>query len=442
MNLVGVISSDTKLNETIRTELEGRVGGHYLLSFPTVDDVMEFLSFELPEIVAVNLSDTEIDVDGIIHQIRDDSWLHNFGIIGLFDQDKHDEEELLARLKNVNVLALLNYSRVSSHIAKSVQIIDQNRQIIFQSELSSRFFERASGSFTIENDVLAASLYSSIAATTLAQRGYINPDTKMRLQLALAELVTNGIEHGNCGITYEEKSQFLEQGLSVVDLVEEKCKDPLIAAKRVRFEYDIRPDSTRFLVCDEGDGFDVTGLNNKLKIEGQMSLHGRGIKMAAALASKLAYNKKGNEVTLVFPHDDAVTRDTPAGFTDEEVIYTKKGDIVMREGESSNYLYYIASGTFSVFHNARHVGMLTPADIFTGEMSFLLNNRRSATVRAEGDGKLIKISRKSFVTVIKEYPHYGIFLSKLLARKLVRANVRSVLIQQRQGSTQNEAAKA
>ena len=73
--------------------------------------------------------------------------------------------------------------------------------------------------------------------------------------------------------------------------------------------------------------------------------------------------------------------------------------------------------------------MITPADIFMGEMSFLLNNRRSAAVRAEGDGKLIKIARRDFVMVIKNYPHYGIFLSKLLARKLVRTNERNVLVQ-------------
>ena len=57
-----------------------------------------------------------------------------------------------------------------------------------------------------------------------------------------------------------------------------------------------------------------------------------------------------------------------------------------------------------------------------GEMAFLLNNKRSAAVYAEEKGKLIKISRKSFVHVMKNYPHYGIFLSKLLARKIVRAN--------------------
>ena len=430
MNLIGVISTDANINELIQREFESRFADRYILRFPSADEILEFLNFDLPEIVIFNFSDSRIDTRAIIDQVRNDTWLHNFGIIGLFNPEQYKEEELLDELKNVNILALLNFHRIRSHIAKSVQIIDENRQIIFQSELSSRLFERASGSFVLENDILASSIYAGIAATTLAQRGFINAETKMHIQLALSELLINAVEHGNCGITYEEKSKFLEDGLSVVDLVQEKCKDPEIAAKKVDFEYNIRPEATRFVIRDAGKGFNVKALSDKLRIEGEMSLHGRGIRMAVALASKLSYNRTGNEVSITFPHDKVVVRDTPAGFADQEEVVVKKDDIIFKEGETSNFLYYISSGTYSVFHKSQHIGMITPADIFMGEMSFLLNNRRSATVRAEGSGRLIKLSRKAFVSVIKEFPHYGIFLSKLLARKLVRANLRNAIIQQ------------
>ena len=36
--------------------------------------------------------------------------------------------------------------------------------------------------------------------------------------------------------------------------------------------------------------------------------------------------------------------------------------------------------------------------------------------------KILKISRNSYINAIKKYPHYAILLSKLLAKKLVRAN--------------------
>ncbi|RKX75875.1 MAG: cyclic nucleotide-binding protein [Spirochaetes bacterium] len=431
MSLIGVLSTDQMLNSIIKEEFDLKVKDSFILQFlEDESSAMEFLNFDLPEIVIINFSDQNFPVGRILENIQNDSWLHNFGMVGLYDSEKHDEDELLKEYKNTNVLAMIDNMRVRSHILKCVQIIDQNRQIIFQKDLSDKLVDKSSGSFLIENDVLAVSVYAGIAATMLAQRGYINQDTKMRLQLGLSELIINGVEHGNCGITFEEKSAYLERGKSILDLIEEKCKDPEIARKRVLLEWEIMEDGTKFVIKDEGEGFDVKKLKEDLEREGPLSLHGRGIKMAKHFASKLYYNSKGNKVTFIVKHDRQLPRKTPVGFSEEEVLLTKRGDIIFEQGESSDFLYYISSGQFSVFHNNRHVGVLSPEDIFMGEMSFLLNNRRSATVRAESDGKLIKISRKSFISVVRNYPHYGIFLSKLLARKLVRANLLNALIEE------------
>ena len=99
-----------------------------------------------------------------------------------------------------------------------------------------------------------------------------------------------------------------------------------------------------------------------------------------------------------------------------------EGDIVFKEGEPSNFLYYIATGAFDVMVQGSKVSELKPDDIFVGEMSFLLNNRRNATVVAKGPGRLIKISKKNFITAIRKNPHYSLFLSRLLAQRIERIN--------------------
>ncbi len=427
MSLIGVLNSDIKINQSITDAFAAHSSSKYLLTcLSNEKKILEFLNFELPEIIIINFSDSVLNIDSMVEQVQNDAWLHSFGIIGLFDRSKQTEKEILNKMKDLNVLVMLDYARIRSHIVKSVQIITNNWQIIFQKEISSRLVEKVSGSFTIEGDILSVPVYAGIAATNLAQRGCIDPDTKMHLQLSLAELIINGIEHGNCGISYDEKTDALENGMSVVELVNEKRKDPEIAAKKVEFEWEISEEETRFIIRDDGCGFDVIKYRERLKKENMYALHGRGIRMATALAKKLSYNQKGNQVTLIIDHDQSLSKETPQGFSSEEIVSVEKGDIIFREGELSDFLYYISSGKYSVFHRSKQVGALSPADIFVGEMSFLLNNARSATVRAEDSGKLIKISRKSFISVVKEYPHYGIFLSKLLARKLVRSNVRNV----------------
>jgi len=423
MSTLGIINSDPEIQSNIElTFKEKNEHNIDLLFLKQEDEILEYIKYALPELIIINFSDPQININGIIDHIHDDKWMFNFGIIGLFDNGAGKEEELLKKYKAINVLAMLDNCLIKSHLIKSINIIQQNYQIVFQRELAKTFLEGASGSFIIDNDLLAVPLYAGIGATILSQRGLIDPDRKMHLQLALIELIVNAIEHGNCGISYEEKTQSLESGVSSVELIAEKCKNPAINAKKVSFSWEINADNSAFIIRDQGNGFDVNAFKEKVKKQSGYSLHGRGIIMAHKLSHKLIYNAKGNQVTLVINNDDSIEHDVPAGFTKEQVVTVKKGDVILKEGDSSNCLYYISSGTYEVLHNEKVVGSLSVQDIFMGEMSFLLNQRRSATIRATSAGKLIFLPQKTFINIIREYPHYGIFLSKLLAKRIVRSN--------------------
>ena len=442
MGVLGVINSEPSVKTRIDDAISGDPSKRYTALYLTEKDrIVEFLNYDLPEIVLINFSDPSIDVDDIVSGFINDKWLLNFGIIGIFSGEKNNEETYLKKYQSLNILAMLDVNRLRSHLIKNIQIIEKNYQIIFQREFSRDLLDGSSGSFTLDNDILAIPLYAGIGATLLAQRSLINLEHKMQLQLSLGELIVNAVEHGNCGISFEEKTMGMDKGLSVVELVAQKCKDPLIKKKKVEFSWDIQNDHTSFVIRDEGDGFDVKSHLEKIKEQNQFSLHGRGIKIATMFSSKLIYNDKGNEVKLVINHDSSVEHEVPVGFSREQVTRVKTGDIVLRENEPSDYLYYIISGNYSVYHKSKKVGSLTPQDIFMGEIAFLLNQRRSASVRADSPGKLVVLSRKSLVTIIREYPHYGIFLSRLLARRLVRANEKNAVLTERLREVLSEQAK-
>ncbi|MCL1811913.1 MAG: cyclic nucleotide-binding domain-containing protein [Treponema sp.] len=423
MSTLGIVNSDPEIKKSAEYVFQQIPNHNYDLVFLSEDEeILEFFNYALPELVVINFSDPKINTEGIIEHIKDDKWILNFGIIGLYSHETDTEEALIKKYKSINILTLLDNYRFKTHLVKSIQIIEQNYQIIFHREFTKTLLEGASGSFTIHNDLLAVPLYSGIGATILVQRGLINPDSKMHLQLALAELIVNAIEHGNCGISYDEKTRALEEGISAIDLIAEKCKNPEVAAKKVTFNWEINQDKSFFIIKDEGKGFDVKAHLEKVAKQDEYSLHGRGIRMAASLFHELKYNATGNQVALIVKHDISVEHEVPVGFSREQIVIVKKGDVVLREGEPSDYLYYISSGTFEVLHNNQPVGTLSPQDIFMGEMSFLLNQRRSATIKATSQGKLILLTQKTFINVIREYPHYGIFLSKLIAKRLVRSN--------------------
>ncbi|MCL2800724.1 MAG: cyclic nucleotide-binding domain-containing protein [Treponema sp.] len=423
MSTLGIINSDSQVKKSIESAFgQNSQYSKDMLFLVKEDEIFEFINYALPELVIINFSESVINIIKIIEHVKNDKWILNFGIIGIFDNEKDKESDLLKKYNDINVLVMLDKNLIASHFLKCIECIEKNYQIIFQREFSRTFLEGASGSFTLDNDLKSVPLYAGIGATILSQRGLLDPERKMHLQLALIELIVNAIEHGNCGISYEEKTEALESGLTAVEIIAEKCKDPAINAKKVVFSWDIKPEKSTFVISDQGNGFDVKEYLEKMRTQSEYSLHGRGIKMAAKLFKNIKFNAKGNQVALIVEHDKSAEYEVPAGFTKERIISVKKGDVILKEGDPSDCLYYISSGTYDVIHNDKCVGTLSAQDIFLGEMSFLLNQRRSATIKASSSGKLIHLTQKTFVNIIREYPHYGVFLSKLLAKRIVRSN--------------------
>ena len=420
MHKIPVVSTDEKLNEVIRRECAGSEGELIPIFFSNIDDVIEFLKYELPEMKIFYFSDPMVDCLAIFKEIQKDPWLHYGGIIGI--HDILDDKVLLETMRDANIIAVLRKKEFMSSFPRLLRIIRQNKQILLQRGIQQHLLKTISGAFVIDNDPLDITTYTNLVANYLYNSNLLGRDEKEKLHVALLELLINAIEHGNCKIGYDEKTAFLENNGDIMDLIREKNKDPSIKARKVFFSYTITPDKSRFLIRDEGSGFDWQArMASSSETPG---LHGMGMKMADLYVHELTYNKKGNEVSFEIDHQKAESNIIPKIFERSGEIVFKDGEYICSEGEQSDYLYYIVSGTLYVYSKGKFVSSLTPDDLFMGEMSFLLSNKRSATVVAKGTCSLIKISKQDFVNMIKQSPHYGIFLARLLAQRLARLNAR------------------
>lgn len=416
-----VISGDDALNAFINAQCKAMGGDYQPVFFKKKNEVIEYLKYELPEIKMINFSDKIIDAKSILEEIAKDPWLHYGGVIAIHDNLK--EKELLESMDEQNVIAVLRRSELDNGFSRLMKILKQNKQILFQRGIQQHLLKSISGSFVMDNDPLDIKTHTNLVSNYLFNTSLIGREEKENLHVALLELLINAIEHGNCKISYDEKSAWLEARRDIMDLIREKNKDPVIKARKVYFSYTIERDSSRFVIRDEGTGFDW-----RARIASQIDkpgLHGMGVKMANAYVQNMTYNEAGNEVTFEIMHRHNESNTIPAIFDVSNELVFEDGQYVCSEGEESDYLYYIVSGNLNVYTKGKLVSLLSPDDIFMGEMSFLLSNRRSATVVSKGRSVLIKISKQDFVNLIKESPHYGIFLARLLAQRLARLNLRT-----------------
>ena len=96
-----------------------------------------------------------------------------------------------------------------------------------------------------------------------------------------------------------------------------------------------------------------------------------------------------------------------SSYSEENVITVAKGENLIYEGEDSNELYYIQTGTLAVLKRKssgeQQIGTIYSGEI-VGEMSFIDNEPRSATVRALSDCIVIPIPREVFTRSQKSLP--------------------------------------
>lgn len=116
--------------------------------------------------------------------------------------------------------------------------------------------------------------------------------------LIICELFNNAIEHGNLGITYDEKSDLIDRN-ALHDEMESRLQQEPYKDRFATVSYEKTDDHILITVEDMGDGFDyakyLTFDENRV-----FDNHGRGIAMANTMLD-ISYIGKGNIVKVNIP---------------------------------------------------------------------------------------------------------------------------------------------
>lgn len=111
---------------------------------------------------------------------------------------------------------------------------------------------------------------------------------------AIAELLVNAVEHGNCGITYDEKTKLVETD-KWKEEVDRRCNLEENKSKFVEVLFSKTNEDYSISISDKGPGFNWP---NYLRLDPSraLDLHGRGIARANMIFDILEYHGNGNKV--------------------------------------------------------------------------------------------------------------------------------------------------
>jgi YesN/AraC family two-component response regulator len=117
------------------------------------------------------------------------------------------------------------------------------------------------------------------------------------IRLGLYEIILNAIEHGNLGISYEEKSQALQDN-TYLKLLASRSNEQSRRDKRVFIDCTSDRNDLKIEVRDEGEGFNYKEFANMDDPDRMLKAHGRGIFLASLYLDRMEYREPGNKVIL------------------------------------------------------------------------------------------------------------------------------------------------
>ncbi len=182
-----------------------------------------------------------------------------------------------------------------TEIIEVVRSVVRHREQIDPTPFYSPHLTRETKLFEITAD---DSYVQPIINQIALQVGSLVPDSEIiNLKIGMEEMIKNAAEHGNLGITFEEKNKALEAG-TFGELLQSKLAQGTNAKKRITVSPELSPDNLTVAIRDEGEGFDWRALP-ELSAETLLKCNGRGIFLTKIYYDEVRYNNAGNEVTLI-----------------------------------------------------------------------------------------------------------------------------------------------
>jgi len=170
-----------------------------------------------------------------------------------------------------------------------------------------RCLVRTEFSFALENDPAMIDPLVDLVQQMIAGMKFTDFAGRLQISVAVKEALLNALFHGNLQITQQEieavSDHLLEE--NEPSLVEQRRAQAPYNERKLLVDVKITGEEARFVIRDQGPGFDVhavSGVND----QGNPELErGRGLSLMRTFMDQVVFNEAGSEVTLIKRRDPA-----------------------------------------------------------------------------------------------------------------------------------------
>lgn len=127
---------------------------------------------------------------------------------------------------------------------------------------------------------------------------------RIRVGIAVEEAMNNACYHGNLEVNSAAREDLHRD----TNIAMERSREEPYAQRRIHVSVSINRERAKFVIRDEGPGFDTSGIQAEGDTSSGSSNRGRGITLMQSIMDEVEFNEQGNQVTMVrraIQNDDA-----------------------------------------------------------------------------------------------------------------------------------------
>ena len=187
------------------------------------------------------------------------------------------------------------------------KLADTVKQVLAVSRADSRYqrltecFLKTQLAVELDNDPALISPLVDLVQKMLTDMKFCDAPERVHLGIALEEALLNAFCHGTLALPPDQVQQAraeLSQG-RVAACIQDRWDDPSCQDRKVFVDVQIGQPEARFVVRDQGAGFKQVAIPERRDPKTLERGQGRGLVLMRHFMDEVAFNDKGNEVTLV-----------------------------------------------------------------------------------------------------------------------------------------------
>ncbi len=245
-----------------------------------------------PDIVLTDLQMPEMDGLELTREVR-----ARFPTVPVILMTAHGSEEIAVKALQLGAASYVPKRSLAHDLVSTVHGVLELNQARRASLRVIASLDRIESRFVLDNDVSAIPVLVGHLEADLTRLKLCDETGLLQIGVALREALVNAVYHGNLELSSELRE--IDGGKPYHDLAQQRRTEPPYRDRRVRVVAVQRPHEVRYVITDEGPGYDPAALPDPTDISQLERVSGRGLLLIRTFMDEVQHNAQGNEITLV-----------------------------------------------------------------------------------------------------------------------------------------------